>query len=52
MKVTLSELDEEEAELEKLKSWHGRIGTRDEHRCDRAGDAEAAREWAGEAPTR
>jgi hypothetical protein len=51
-KFTLAELDEEEAELEKLKSWHGRIGTRDVHGCDRAGDADAARERAVEALTR
>jgi hypothetical protein len=51
-KFTLAELDEEEAELEKLRSWHGRIAARDVHACDRAGDAAAALERAVEAVSR
>jgi vacuolar-type H+-ATPase subunit I/STV1 len=51
-KFTLAELDEEEAELEKLKAWHGRIATRDVHDCDRAADAAAALERAAEALSR
>jgi hypothetical protein len=38
-KFTLAELDEEEAELDKLQRWHARIRTRDVHD---AGGAEAA----------
>jgi len=41
-KFTLAELDEEEAELEKLASWHARIRARDVHGSDGAGEAEAA----------
>ncbi len=51
-KFTLAELDEEEAELEKLRSWHGRIRTRDVHDCDGAGEAAAALERAAEAVSR
>jgi hypothetical protein len=51
-KFTLAELDEEEAELDKLKRWHQRITARDMCGCDRAGDAEAAMEQASEALAR
>jgi hypothetical protein len=51
-KFTLAELDEEEAELDKLKAWHRRIAARDVHKCDRAGDAAAALEQAAEALSR
>ena len=51
-KFTLAELDEEEAELEKLRAWHRRIAGRDLHGCDRAGDAAAALERAAEAVSR
>jgi DNA-binding transcriptional regulator PaaX len=51
-KFTLAELDEEEAELEKLKAWHGRIAARDVHDCDRGGDAAAALERGAEALSR
>jgi hypothetical protein len=40
-KFTLAELDEEEAELEKLQRWHERIGHRDLH--DAPGAEQAAR---------
>ena len=32
-KFTLAELDEEEAELDKLQRWHGRIAKRDVHQA-------------------
>ena len=51
-KFTLAELDEEEAELDKLKRWHERITARDVCGCDRAGDAETAMERATEALAR
>ena len=51
-KFTLAELDEEEAELEKLASWHTRIRARDVHGSDGAGEAEAALGRAGEALAR
>jgi hypothetical protein len=51
-KFTLAELDEEEAELEKLRSWHERIGARDVHSSESAAEAEAALERAGEAVAR
>jgi hypothetical protein len=51
-KFTLAELDEEEAELDKLKRWHERIQTRDVCGCERAGEAEAALEGASEALAR
>jgi hypothetical protein len=51
-KFTLAELDEEEAELEKLRSWHERIRSRDVLGCDGAAEAEAALERAAEAVAR
>ena len=45
-KFTLAELDEEEAELDKLQRWHGRIQARDVHG---ASGAEAARRALREA---
>jgi vacuolar-type H+-ATPase subunit I/STV1 len=51
-KFTLAELDEEEAELEKLRSWHARIHARDVHDCDAAAESEAALERAAEAVSR
>ena len=51
-KFTLAELDEEEAELEKLRLWHERIRGRDVHGADGAAEAEAALEQAGEAVAR
>ncbi len=41
-KFTLAELDEEEAELEKLRAWRERIRARDVHGSDGSADAEAA----------
>ena len=51
-KFTLAELDEEEAELDKLRRWHERITARDVCGCDRAADAAAAMEQASEALAR
>ena len=51
-KFTLAELDEEEAELEKLRSWHGRIRARDVHGSTGAAEAEGALERAAEAVSR
>jgi len=51
-KFTLAELDEEEAELDKLKRWHERITARDVCGCDRAGEAETAMKQAAEALVR
>jgi uncharacterized protein YdbL (DUF1318 family) len=51
-KFTLAELDEEEAELDKLMRWHERIRARDVHGSSHAGEAEAALESAGEAVAR
>jgi hypothetical protein len=51
-KFTLAELDEEEAELEKLKSWHERIRARDVHSSDGAGEAETELARAEEAVAR
>jgi hypothetical protein len=51
-KFTLAELDEEEAELDKLRSWHKRIRERDVHDSDGAPEAEAALERASEAVSR
>ena len=51
-KFTLAELDEEEAELDKLKRWHERIRGRDVCGCARASDAEAALARASEAVAR
>jgi hypothetical protein len=45
-KFTLAELDEEEAELDKLTRWHERIRTRDVCGCEQA---EEAREALGRA---
>jgi hypothetical protein len=51
-KFTLAELDEEEAELEKLRSWRARIRARDVHGSDGAAEAAAALERAEEAVAR
>jgi hypothetical protein len=51
-KFTLAELDEEEAELDKLGRWHERIRTRDVCGCERAGEAEDALTAASEALAR
>jgi vacuolar-type H+-ATPase subunit I/STV1 len=51
-KFTLAELDEEEAELEKLRSWHERIRARDVHGSEAAGNAQAAFERASKAVAR
>jgi hypothetical protein len=51
-KFTLAELDEEEAELDKLKAWHERIRVRDVCGCERAGEAETALQRASEALAR
>ena len=51
-KFTLAELDEEEAELDKLGRWHERIRARDVCGCERAGEAEDALARAGEALAR
>jgi hypothetical protein len=51
-KFTLAELDEEEAELEKLRRWHERIRARDVRGSDRAGEADAALGRASEALAR
>src|SRR5262249_59407217 len=51
-KFTLAELDEEEAELEKLKRWHERIRARDVCGCERADDAGHALARASEALAR
>jgi hypothetical protein len=51
-KFTLAELDEEEAELDKLKRWHERIQGRDVCGCDRAGEAEEALGRASDALAR
>jgi hypothetical protein len=48
-KFTLAELDEEEAELEKLRRWHERIRARDLHGCEGGPEADAALERAGDA---
>ena len=45
-KFTLAELDEEEAELDKLRSWRERIRARDVHGSDGAAEADAAFERA------
>ena len=41
-KFTLAELEEEEAELDKLQRWHERIDARDIHGAPGAADAKAA----------
>jgi hypothetical protein len=51
-KFTLAELDEEEAELDKLRRWHERIAARDVHGCELRPEAEAALERAAEAVAR
>jgi hypothetical protein len=51
-KFTLAELDEEEAELDKLRRWHERIRARDVCGCERAADAERAMGDAEEALAR
>lgn len=51
-KFTLAELDEEEAELEKLERWHERIHGRDLHRAGGAARAEAALQQAKDALAR
>jgi hypothetical protein len=51
-KFTLAELDEEEAELDKLRRWRERIAARDVHGCERRPEAEAALERAAEAVAR
>jgi vacuolar-type H+-ATPase subunit I/STV1 len=51
-KFTLAELDEEEAELDKLKRWHARIQGRDVCGCDQADEAEDALRRASEALAR
>lgn len=48
-KFTLAELDEEEAELEKLQRWHERIQFRDVLGSPAAGEAQQALERATEA---
>jgi len=51
-KFTLAELDEEEAELDKLERWRERIRRRDVHGCEGAASAEAALERAADALAR
>jgi hypothetical protein len=51
-KFTLAELDEEEAELDKLGRWHDRIRARDVCGCERASEAQDALTRASEALTR
>jgi hypothetical protein len=51
-KFTLAELDEEEAELDKLKRWHERIRARDVRGSEHAAEAESALERATEALAR
>jgi hypothetical protein len=51
-KFTLAELDEEEAELDKLRRWHERIQARDVCGCERADAAAAALERASDALAR
>ncbi|MBA3262163.1 MAG: chromate resistance protein ChrB [Thermoleophilaceae bacterium] len=48
-KFTLAELEEEEAELDKLQRWHERIAARDLHDAPGATEAGAALQDAGEA---
>jgi hypothetical protein len=48
-KFTLAELDEEEAELEKLQRWRTRLRARDVFGSPAAGDADAALERAADA---
>jgi hypothetical protein len=51
-KFTLAELDEEEAELDKLGRWHERIRGLDVCGCERAGEAQDALGRASEALAR
>lgn len=51
-KFTLAELDEEEAELDKLGRWHERIRSRDVCGCERADAAQEALQRASEALAR
>jgi hypothetical protein len=51
-KFTLAELDEEEAELEKLRRWHERIRARDVLGSEHANEAETALGRASEAVAR
>jgi hypothetical protein len=51
-KFTLAELDEEEAELDKLQRWHGRIRTRDVHGAAGGDAATRALQQAEEALAR
>src|SRR5262249_15004993 len=51
-KFTLAELDEEEAELDKLKRWHERIRSRDVFACEQAADAQDALNRGSEAVAR
>jgi hypothetical protein len=51
-KFTLAELDEEEAELEKLEAWHDRIRMRDVHGSEGGAEAKAAFGRASEALAR
>ena len=51
-KFTLAELDEEEAELDKLRSWRERVKVRDVHGSDGAAEADAAFERAEAAVAR
>jgi len=51
-KFTLAELDEEEAELEKLRSWHERVRARDVHGADGASEAKGALDRATQAVSR
>jgi hypothetical protein len=51
-KFTLAELDEEEAELDKLRRWHERIRTRDVRGSDGGAGAASALERATEAVAR
>jgi hypothetical protein len=51
-KFTLAELDEEEAELDKLSGWHERIRERDVCGSERADEAQEAFARAGEALAR
>jgi hypothetical protein len=51
-KFTLAELEEEEAEVEKLDRWLARIEGRDVHGAERGADARAARDRAREALAR
>lgn len=48
-KFTLAELEEEEAELDKLRRWHERIAARDIHQAPGADEAKQALAQANEA---